>query len=256
MGAGKGLSGSIMIPVKRLPPFSKEFPVSDGSVIASDHSEFLRPTCFMDHEHPAVRKFVAHAVGDETDPVKKAVKLYYAVRDGIRYDPYRFHMHPENFQASYTVSMGAAFCIPKSILLGAAARAAGIPAKLGFIDVRNHLCTERLRRVMGSDVFIWHGYTAMYLGGQWIKATPAFNIEMCRRFGVLPLDFDGASDAMMHPYNARNERHMEYLKDRGIHADFPHQNFVDDMRRYYPQLVGTRGIEPGDFENEKILANS
>lgn len=256
MGTGKGSpgSGSIMTPVKQSPPFSKESPVSDESVIASDHSEFLRPTYFMDHEHPAVREFVARAVENETDPVKKAVKLYYAVRDGIRYDPYRFHMRPENFQASYTVSMGAAFCVPKSILLGAAARAAGIPAKLGFIDVRNHLCTERLRQLMGSDVFIWHGYATLHLGGRWVKATPAFNIEMCRRFGVLPLDFDGMSDAMMHPYNARNERHMEYLKDRGVYADFPYQNFVDDLHRHYPRFVHAAEVEFEDFESEKILA--
>ena len=228
--------------------------MSDVAVISTpDHSELLRPTYFMDHEHPGVREFVARMVGGATDPVAKAVRLYYAVRDGIRYDPYRFHMHRENFRASHTLSAGAAFCIPKSILLGAVARAAGIPAQLGFIDVRNHLSTERLRQLMGTDVFMWHGYTALYLEGQWVKATPAFNIEMCRRFDVLPLDFDGTHDAMMHPYNANNQRHMEYLTDRGIYADFPYPKFIEDLRHHYPQFIRMAGVELGDFENETVL---
>ena len=70
-----------------------------------------------------------------------------------------------------------------------------VPSKVGFADVRNHLCTPRLRALMGSDVFIYHGITELFLDGKWVKATPTFNIGLCERFGVIPLDFDGHADA-------------------------------------------------------------
>ena len=36
----------------------------------------------------------------------------------------------------------------------------------------------------------------LYLEGKWVKATPAFNIEMCTRFGVKPLEFNGVDDSL------------------------------------------------------------
>jgi transglutaminase-like putative cysteine protease len=121
-----------------------------------------------------------------SDPRERAVALYYAVRDGIRYDPYSVQAAPQAYRASSIVQAPAAFCVPKAILLAAAARDIGIPARLGFADVRNHLASEKLRARMGTDLFVFHGYTDLYLDGGWRKATPAFNRELCSRFGVPP----------------------------------------------------------------------
>ena len=214
---------------------------------------WLAPTRFLDYQHPAVQAFVRDAVGPATAPRDMAVRLYYAVRDGIRYDPYRFRMEPEVFAASTTVREKAAYCVPKALLYAACLRAAGIPARPGFADVRNHLTTRRLLEVTGTDVFSWHGYVAMLLDGRWIKATPAFNIEMCRRFNVLPLEFDGSADALMHPYNALQQRHMEYIKQHGEFDDLPYQQLAEEMLVAYPQLIAaSQGKIPGDFEHETI----
>ena len=98
-------------------------------------------------------------------------------------------------RASAVLATGYGWCVTKAALLAAAARAAGIPARLGFADVRNHLSTERMRATMATDVFVWHGYTELWLQGAWRKATPAFNVELCERFGLLPLEFDGRNDS-------------------------------------------------------------
>jgi len=82
--------------------------------------------------------------------------------------------------------------------------------------------------------------------------TPAFNFEMCRRFGVLPLDFDGEHDSQMHPYNSSNQRHMEYVKQRGEFDDLPYEELVADMVRMYPQLVAVSDGKAGDFDGEAI----
>src|SRR5512142_902251 len=180
----------------------------------------LAPTPALDFDRPSVAAFARRSAGEGT-PRERATRLYYAVRDGIRYDPYAFRVEPEWLTASRTLEAGVGWCVPKAVLLAACCRAEGIPARLGFADVRNHLATKRLLELMDTDVFIWHGYVSLLLDGRWVKATPAFNVEMCRRFDVLPLEFDGTADSLLHPFNARGERHMEYVRDRGLFDDLP-----------------------------------
>jgi transglutaminase-like putative cysteine protease len=215
----------------------------------------LATTPTIDAGHPAVAAFARRSAGTGTDR-EKAVRLYYAVRDGIRYDPYAFRMGREWFAASRTLEARTGWCVPKAILLAACCRAEGIPSRLGFADVKNHLATERLLQLMGTDLFIWHGYVSLLLDGRWVKATPAFNIELCRRFDVLPLEFDGTADSLLQPYNARRERHMEYLRDRGLFDDLPYQELAAEMRATYPRLV-TMAEAPapsaaGSFETDAI----
>lgn len=215
---------------------------------------WLAATEFLDYEHPAIREFVASGVGAGKTAKEKAVNLYYAVRDGIRYDPYSASMQREALRASTTAIKRASYCVPKALLYAACLRAVGIPARPGFADVRNHLSTEKLTRLAGTDIFAWHGYVSLLLDDKWVKATPAFNLDMCIRFGVLPLDFDGEHDSLMHPYNSANARHMEYIKQRGEFDDLPYDELVADMLRMYPRLVAlSEGQEAGDFEHEAIL---
>lgn len=217
------------------------------------HPEWLAPTRFLNFDHPAVQDFISTAIGVANTPLKKAVRLYYAVRDGIRYDPYRFRMEPDVFMASTTVQEKTAYCVPKSLLYAACLRAVGIPARPGFADVRNHLTTRRLLEVTGTDVFSWHGYVAVLLNDRWVKATPAFNLEMCQRFNVLPLEFDGMTDSLMHPYNALQQKHMEYVKQHGEFDDLPYDLLVAEMQRDYPQLIAaSQGKIQGDFDHEAI----
>jgi transglutaminase-like putative cysteine protease len=195
---------------------------------------FLRPTSFIDSDHPAVLAFAqAHTQGAATDR-ERAVQLFYAVRDRIRYDAFGLTFVPENYKASHVLAEGEAYCIPKAILLAAAARAVGIPSSLGFGDVVNHLASERLLALMESNVFVWHGNTNLFIDGAWRKATPAFNIEMCERFGVKPLEFDGVHDSLLHPFDANNNQHMEYVGDHGDFADFPAEQVFTEMRANYP----------------------
>jgi transglutaminase-like putative cysteine protease len=225
--------------------------------------EYLKPTAFFDFDKPAVRAFAErNAAGASTD-IEKAVKLYYAVRDQVRYDPYKIVLDPKCYSASQVIADMAAFCLPKASLLVAAARAVGIPTAIGTSDVRNHLCTERLLRVMGGrNLFIHHGYAVMYLAGKWVKAAPAFNIELCNRFDVLPTEFDGTSDALFQQYDKRGRRHMDYVAHHGVWSDFPYERIERDFRAYYPAsfhddiareaALRDQGAAP-KFEDEKPL---
>ena len=211
---------------------------------------YLQGTRFLDSDSDAVRSFAQQAAGAETSDIGRAVKLFYAVRDRIRYDPFAISLEPETYVASHVLAAKSAYCIPKAILLAAAARALGVPCAIGLSDVVNHLTTEKLKaRMGGKTYFMHHGYAVLYLEGQWVKAAPAFNIELCTRFGVLPTEFDGRSDAIFQPYDAHERRHMEYVKDHGIWTDFPLDKVAADFRAFYPPSGYSRD-DPGEkFED-------
>jgi len=215
----------------------------------------LQPTALLDSDHPAVVAFAArHSHG--ADDRERAVALYYAVRDGFRYDPYRIDLSPAGMRASTALANGYGWCVPKATLLAAACRAIGIPARVGFADVRNHLSTARMREVMQTDVFYWHGYAVLLLDGAWRKATPAFNRELCERFDLLPLEFDGRGDSLYHPFDRQGQRHMEYLADRGAFDDVPLARMTEDFTRLYPRWAPRHaemaGADfTGDVEGER-----
>jgi transglutaminase-like putative cysteine protease len=222
--------------------------------MAAAHSEpsaVLRPTFYIDSDHPHVIRFAKDAAGSETTETRKTIALFYAVRDGIRYDPYRVDLSPEAMRASAALDRGYGFCVPKAVLLAAAGRAEGIPSRLGFADVRNHMTTGRLMQLMQTDVFVFHGYTEFLLEGSWVKVTPAFNATLCERFDVEPLEFDGRSDALLQQSDRNGNQYMEYLRDRGHFDDLP----LEDLRRAFEEWYslpasGDVGDLATRFEND------
>ena len=197
-------------------------------------SRWLQPTWFIDSDSEPVARFADAAAGAAKDPVEVARCLFYAVRDGIRYDPYGIAAEPEAYRASAVAQSERNWCIPKSVLLTAAARYRGIPARLGFADVKNHLTSEKLSASMGTDVFAWHGYAELMLNGQWRKLSTAFNIELCEKFGVRVLEFDPDQDTLMHPFDQHGRQHMEYLHSRGSHDDLPLNEIFATFVEVYP----------------------
>jgi transglutaminase-like putative cysteine protease len=211
---------------------------------------YLRPTEFIDSDSEIVRSFAENAAASASTLTEKAIKLYDAVRDNIRYDPYRIDLTRQGLKASTILGKGYGYCVAKAVVLAAAARAQKIPSRLGFANVRNHLTTERLRQLMQTDEFIFHGYTELFLDQHWLKATPTFNLDLCRRFGVKPLHFDGKNDALLHAYDAKGNRHMEYTFDHGHFADVPYEQILTSFRKHYPFYFQQDGFKAGDFEKE------
>lgn len=201
---------------------------------STDLERWLQPTEFLDHDHRAVQDFAHSVTEGASGDVDRAVRLFYAVRDGWWYDPYSSDRERASFRASHVVGLDRSWCVPKSILLTAAARALGIPARLGFADVRNHLQSEKLKEKMGTDLFVFHGYSEFLLDGHWRKASAAFNLALCERFGTRPLEFDGSADALLHQFDQAGNRHMEYVNMRGSYDEFPY----DEMMAAFAEVYG------------------
>ena len=200
-----------------------------------DLTQYVKATDIIDSDHPDIRAFAAETIGNAEDPLDKAVHLYYAVRDIIRYDPYYPFYLPAHYRASRVLEIRRGFCIPKVSLLCAAGRACGIPSRPGFANVRNHLATRQLLEFMGSDLFVFHAFTEFFLEGKWVKATPAFNRELCERHGVAPLEFNGREDSIFQPYNSGKRRFMEYVEFLGSYADIPVDEIVAAFKKTYGQ---------------------
>jgi transglutaminase-like putative cysteine protease len=225
-------------------------------------SKYLDPTNIIDSDHPEIREYAHRVAGKYKDAREKAVKLFYAVRDGIWYDPYCPFYLPEHYRASNVLRAGRGYCVCKAGLLCALARAVHIPSRVGFADVRNHLTTRQLMEFMGTDLFVYHGYTELFLDGKWVTATPAFNRELCEKHKVAPLEFDGRNDALLQPYNMEQKQFMEYVAYHGTYADIPVATIVaaweeaygrDRVRSWIDMQEKTGGKSLRDFYREDVL---
>lgn len=198
----------------------------------------LRPTAFMDYESDTVREFVARHT-DGADPVADAVRLYYAVRDGLRYEVYGNDLSRDGMRASAIIERGFGFCIQKALVYAAALRSIGIPSRVTYGDVRNHLASPRLRELVGGDLFRFHSLTQVHLNGRWLKATPVFTKTLCKLYRIRPLDFDGTADAVYHPYDEQGRQHMEFVRWHGEFDDFPYDLVIGGFQTHHPKLFAS-----------------
>ena len=173
----------------------------------------------------------------EPDEISKAIALYLYVRDQWRYDPYDLVLDPAKLKASDILERNAGNCCEKAILLAGLARAAGIPARLGFARVYNHLGTARLEELLKTNLMVFHGFTELYLNEKWVKATPAFNKDLCEKLNVNPLEFNGLEDSIFQEYDrGEGKQFMEYVHDYGTFSDFPYTYFMEELMSHYPHV--------------------
>lgn len=194
----------------------------------------LKPGKIIDSDHPAIIRFASETIGSlNMSDRDKALRLYLRVRDDVKYNPYLPFYKPEHYISSNVLNAGTGFCIPKAGLLCAAARASGIPARIGFASVRNHLSTRQFLEYLGTDLIVYHGFTELWIDGRWVKATPAFNAELCVLHGVPPLEFDGVHDSIFHEFNSQNKKFMEYVAFHGVYHDVPVEMIVGEWKKVY-----------------------
>ena len=213
----------------------------------------LAHTEFIERDAPAIAAFAKKAAAGAATPREKAVKLFYAVRDGIYYDPYRIDPRREAFRATTILRQGYGYCVTKAVLLAALMRSQGIACRIHLADVRNHLTTKRLKEMMKTDIFYNHGYNDVLLDGRWLKVTPTFNLSLCEKFKVKPLDWDGLSDAVLHPFDLEGRRHMEYINDRGSFDDLPFDFLIETFVTRYSGSIEEftrQTTQTGQFEAE------
>ena len=222
---------------------------------SEENAVYLAPAEYIDSDHPAIEAFVARTVARDMPAAEKVRRFYLAARE-IRYDPDLDYSDPEIYRASSVLKAGAAYCVGKAALFAGLCRASGIPARVAFADVTNHLSSEKLREKMGTNYFAWHGFTEVFLDGRWVKASPTFNSTLCARFGVAPLEFEGGADALLQAYDGEGRAFMKYEVPHGAFHDVPAKFLMAEMARLYPTLKGRRERSPGGMEFETPAASA
>ena len=195
--------------------------------------KYLEATSFIDCEAGSIKEKAQDLIEGQETVRSKVRGLFYFVRDEIRYNPYSPHYLPQHYQASTILQRREGYCVQKAVLLAALARAVGIPARLRFADIRNYLAPQKLAEQMGTNLFVYHGYNEMFIKGNWVKATPTFDLRMCQENHIIPVEFDGKNHAIFHSHNQDRKLHIEYVRDHGHYQDVPLGEIVDAATRAY-----------------------
>jgi len=204
---------------------------------------YLNATRYLDYDQDVVRAYTDKVCAGASSERERAIALYYAVRDDIRYDPFSCTLDADSLRASHVLNQGRSYCVGKAVLLAAVGRAAGIPTRLGFADVRNHFTSPQLAQLMGTDIFYYHGYADFFLGGRWVKLTPAFNRQLCEKMNSPALEFDGEHDAIFQEMEQGHGRlRMEYLQYHQPMPDLDPALIFAEYAKHYPAMMKTMGV--------------
>lgn len=200
--------------------------------------------CF-NYSEKNIQDFVAQLNLDGLTDKEKALKIYKAVRDGWKYNPYKIRLQKEAWKASEIIERKEGHCLDKAVILITCLRAVGIPTKIHLVKVRNHIGVERIIEKLGTDELTPHAYAEVFLNNKWIGATPAFNIELCHFLNVEPLEFDGENDSLFQEFDKTGGKFMEYLEDYGSFSEMPLDFIFQNMKDNYPQI--SKGIKNDVF---------
>ncbi len=193
-------------------------PMSDPSNHPADH---LAGSDLFEIDHPRIRQMVEPLVEAATDEADLARRVFELARDSVGYNPYVNFSQREHYRATAILEQGRGYCVQKAVLLVTLARAVGIPARLVFVDMRNHRAPQHLIDILGSNLFTWHSYGRLYVDGQWLDATPAFDRAICEEHDLPLVEFDGRRSAIFPATDHKGRRYVEYIQQHGVYDDVP-----------------------------------
>ncbi len=200
---------------------------------------FLQATASVESNHPQVRELAQRVAGDAEDVHEQARRLFLWVRDEIAYSLYNPFWLLEHYRASAIIERGHGYCVQKAVVLAALARASGIPTRLLFADIVNHRAAEEMTQLMGTDLFTYHCYVEMLLREDWVKVVPSFDNRLCSKHEYPLVEFDGHSDALFAPRDAKGRAYMEYIRQYGAFADVP----LEQMLQAWEDVYGRGRVE-------------
>jgi len=182
---------------------------------------YLIPTVVIDSGSKLIRETSEELVKGLNTYSEIAKRIFYFVRDEIKYTweipPYSH----EYYVASKILMDGKGYCVQKAVLLVALARSLGIPSRLRFADIRNHKLPKDIEEKRRTNLFIYHGYAELFITGKWIKVTPLFDPEVHDKKGMPLVEFNGKDHAMLPRFDEKGNPWFEYVRDHGHYDDLP-----------------------------------
>jgi hypothetical protein len=215
-----------------------------------DLSEFLAPAPGIQCEHPEIQKLARSLAKGSKNDVEAARRLFEYVRDTVRYSVGVPVASLEDYLALNTLARGKGFCVQKSALLCALARALGIPSRLGFADIRNEKLHGRLMKMIPDKIIYHHCFAEWFVGGRWLKATTSFDRALTERHGWRLVEFDPLGDALLPATDLKGRPHVSYLAYHGWRMGVPLDEFCAETDQHY----GAGAMARWDAEGRASLA--
>ena len=125
-----------------------------------DLSIFLKPTRYIDSDHPDIVAKATELTKDCETEVEKAKALYEYVRDSHNMEDMEYSL-----LASKTLKNGGRGCFDSAVLLATLCRSVGIPARLHIQKVT--LKNRRQEKGEWVDSVFLHGIIGIYINGEW-----------------------------------------------------------------------------------------
>ena len=200
-----------------------------------DMDIYLKATAAIDSDHESVIKTAGNLTRACSTDAEKAVKLFYFVRDSVRYNLFMISVFKEDFVASRILKWGKGYCVQKAVLLTALGRASGIPSRLVFAKIKNHLVPDHIIRQLKTNIFPRHGYNQFFLNGKWISAAATFDKDLCDKNRLPTVEFDGKTDAILPESDIKGRPYIEYIEKFPPREDLP----FDWIYAKISRIVGT-----------------
>lgn len=194
---------------------------------------YLKPTDVLDCDHPSIIDYAVSLTIGEADDRSKACRLFEAVRDHVVYEPRTHFYLRSHYRASKVLARKSGYCVSKACLLCTLGRAVNIPSRLGLADIRNYGAGKDIVDLMGTNVFVYHGFVEFFLEGRWVKATPAFDRPVYEKHHIPLITFNGREDAVFPAHDLDGKPYVEYLTYHGSFADLPLDDLLHAFRRVY-----------------------
>jgi transglutaminase-like putative cysteine protease len=204
-----------------------------------DLEQFLTPAPGIQCQHPEVFTLARSLARGAANDVDAARRLFEFVRDTVRYSVHVPFWELEHYLALNTLARGYGFCVQKSALLCALARALGIPSRLGFADIQNHLVRGPLAEALPDGLIYHHCFLEWFVGGRWLKCTPSFDRGLTEALGWRLVEFSAEANALLPATDLAGQPHITYLRYHGWRLGVPLEEFLGVTVEHY----GQEGLE-------------
>ena len=200
-----------------------------------------------DHDHPLVRETAQGLTRTETSRVGALKKLFYYVRDDIRFG---FPVEGDLVKASETIRRRVGQCNTKSTLLLALCKVVDIPSRIHFSLIKKEI-QRGLFTGIGYTLLpslLSHSWLEVKIDQRWSRIDSFINDLMFYNAGKKALEEKGwttgysiscASEASNAEFNIEKERFVQMdavVTDQGVWSD-PSEYYRTDAYKNRPDPV-------------------
>jgi len=210
-------------------------PLLRASLVFPSPGEALLPQTFIDSASPELQALAALITEGSVSKRELAIRAFEHIRDSVPYE-FMAKFRPDQYRAMHVLDAGRGFCVQKAVLLAALLRACGIPSALVLGNLKDHTMPRRIVKALGTNVMHGHGFTAVWLDGEWLLVDASHDARFATRKGYELVSWDGACDALIAATALDGRRHAQFVALQGVFLDLPFEALLKLFAEAYAEF--------------------